>query len=378
MINELGHHVFHASCLLATIIFIVKCIFQYQEDSDITQVEYRTFHDLKEAIYPSISLCFLNPISNEKIVERVGPNFNQSHYSKHLWNAKRNKALLDVDYDDVTINLFEHLLEIKLHLQNHLEEISWTALQEHLQVSNATKDVFKGNTVITKNLTKEELLKIPHPKVYISQRRVHSKCYSVDIPFVQLNQMKSFKISINGSAFNYKIRPSRKELTIYFHYPNQNLKAFSAANAWKSRFNESLHYVKHIYLAYVNVLHRRNKANSPCHDENHDEEIIRKAIANVKCKPRFIKTEDKAKFCETRSEHKSFYYQIHIEKQIPPCRSLQSIYDWYEEENLPQLPGELPRMDLIFAYEHDFYKEMIYLRGYTVESLIGNAGGYIG
>ena len=159
MRNDLVHHIFHAACLLVTTVFIVKCIYQYQEDNDITQVEYRTFHDLKEAIYPSLSLCFLSPISNEKIFERVGSHFNESLYYKHLQGIITNNAFLDVDYDDVTIDLFEHLLEIKLHLQNRQEEINWTVRQEHMEVNNATKELFNGNSVVQKKSHKRRSLK---------------------------------------------------------------------------------------------------------------------------------------------------------------------------------------------------------------------------
>ena len=65
-----------------------------------------------------------------------------------------------------------------------------------------------------------------------------------------------------------------------------------------------------------------------------------------------------------------------------PCESIRSISllqaeedqsDWIESPE--QYKG---RLVLEIYFQDTFYKEIIYVKAYTIESLIGNTGGYIG
>ena len=62
ILNISSTALFHAICFLAAIILVGRCIYLYYKDGDVSQVEYHNFHDSKDHIYPSVSICIKNPI----------------------------------------------------------------------------------------------------------------------------------------------------------------------------------------------------------------------------------------------------------------------------------------------------------------------------
>ena len=64
----------------------------------------------------------------------------------------------------------------------------------------------------------------------------------------------------------------------------------------------------------------------------------------------------------------------------PPCIGLRSMYEWHGEEDITLKDGfyKDPKVVMDIKFTDDFYKEIVYIQAYTLESLIGNSGGYIG
>ena len=190
--------------------------------------------------------------------------------------------------------------------------------------------------------------------------------------------VKKLELSFNGSLFTYGIRPSMNEFDVWFHYPNQQLMSISAQNTWTSKYNTSTHYKRQVYLGYINILQRRNKRSHPCHSENHDQGIINRATKLVGCKYHAFDTTSNTTFCRTLSQVQAFNYEVRRNIKTPPCRSLVSVYDWYTEEDLSKFNRGEPKIELTINYPDHLYKEFIYKKEYSIESLVGNIGGYIG
>ena len=48
-------------CIIATVYLSVKSLLEYLEDKDNSTVSYRNFHQQKDYLYSSVSLCFPSP-----------------------------------------------------------------------------------------------------------------------------------------------------------------------------------------------------------------------------------------------------------------------------------------------------------------------------
>ena len=117
----------------------------------------------------------------------------------------------------------------------------------------------------------------------------------------------------------------------------------------------------------------------PCHTNDHDEKAIERAIKTVGCKPPQIKEGGTRLYCRGVQQMVAFYHELHEKKQTPACKSIQSIYEWYKEtDKSKQTRKNYSKMVLYFHFEEYYFKEIVYLKEYSTESLIGNIGGYIG
>ena len=69
---------YHISCLVVAISLTSWCIYEYSKDRDVTEIRLRKFHETKEDIHPSITICSLNPFWEEKyrIYIKNHPAFN--------------------------------------------------------------------------------------------------------------------------------------------------------------------------------------------------------------------------------------------------------------------------------------------------------------
>ena len=114
--------------------------------------------------------------------------------------------------------------------------------------------------------------------------------------------------------------------------------------------------------------------------ENDDKQRIERAIESIGCKPVYVKSQINRPVCRQLEQISDYLMEMQRENTIPPCKSIQSLFDWYEDYNLSDLTWrqENSSLELNLYALQDYYKEIIYQRSYGIEALIGNTGGYIG
>ena len=385
MLNSNCYQIFHAICFLATLTLIGNCVYQYFLDKDMSQVEYQKYHEGQDSIYPSISICFNRDslFLEEKIKDNVGVNVTSFDY---LWflsgydTESSSSPFWNLEYDGVTVNLTDHLMEMEMKYGN--KRTTWHVLGGELTWKQTL--TYNHGRYMELNATDDNIEMIPSPKMYISHRSPFKKCYAIDIPFVQDKPMLRFNIKINGSIFKDGIMPTKKQFSTHFHLPNQQLKSLSTQSSWNSKYNASSNYVLKIRFGYVEILRRRNKQNFPCHMENDDKQRIERAIESIGCKPIYVKSQINRPVCRKEEQINDYFMEMERENTIPPCKSIQSLFDWYEENDVSDsiwnldLEQESSLLELKLYALQDYYKEIIYQRSYGIEALIGNTGGYIG
>ena len=241
-------------------------------------------------------------------------------------------------------------------------------------------------------LSEKRLATIQTPSTYISQRGGYEKCFSFDAPFIKNENLKFLQLSISPKIFggnyigNGLMLLNKTLFSVSFHYPNQKLKSFAVLQKeWESKYETSLHYFRKYHVALVEVLRRRYRTRLPCIDRQYDNTIIQHAMETIGCKHSGIKLGSETPICKTRKEFMEFQYELYEKEHSPPCESVQSMYQWIEEadwtikcNNTAKQFCKNGRLTVQINFSDDLYKEIIYLKAYTIESLIGNTGGYIG
>ena len=392
--------IFHLICLCIAFVLAGRCIYQYTLDEDVTQVEYTEFHDTPKSIYPSVTYCIKWPIYPTwgkwgVIWEQYGDedkNSIRKAYVDYVNGKKFNETYANIDYDEVTTKLEKYLISIVAGLEEN-RFLKWGFVNGTLALLKAyTEFKDESNNNIRTEFTVDEMNKLALPKLSIVYRAGDKKCYSFDPPLLEKDKIYHLRFDIDsemlpGYTKEKPIQPmihqKKQHFSLLFHYPYQNLKALSNDEGFMSNIASSKRYARKYFLTNIEILRRRSKPNSLCISDKYDEKIIQDTATSVGCKTPVINVENnKTKICKSREKYATFQMTLFKKEHDSPCESIRSISllqaeedqsDWIESPE--QYKG---RLVLEMYFQDAFYKEIIYVKAYTIESLIGNTGGYIG
>ena len=107
-------------------------------------------------------------------------------------------------------------------------------------------------------------------------------------------------------------------------------------------------------------------------------------IKNFTCTPPYWTESGKLSDCTTQQQLQNFH-EMAIKTYLVPCRRMTQVTYLYSEyasdyyyKKLQNLPTDEQNVFVTFLYPDSRYKEIIMLRELNIQSLIGNAGGYVG
>ena len=131
---------------------------------------------------------------------------------------------------------------------------------------------------------------------------------------------------------------------------------------------------------------RRNKPSRPCIEGPYDEKIIQNTIEKVGCAPAYLKANNSTRQC-IETDYLAFIDELMEKDHPPPCDAIESINEWHKRSKI-RICNDKNDTDcarskntVLFINIHfmdDIFKEIVYTKVYSVESLIANIGGYIG
>ena len=400
--KSISYVAFHALCCIGAMALIGRCIYLYILDEDITQVVYHKYHDPEFYFYPSFSFCFkapflgyesFKPYFQEKTDDElkvVAKNYRKnfltgkllSNLTHTLDHASDLEKYFEVDYDNVTKRMEESISQIQIRLKNGVS-LNYKLLNGSFNLNHVPE---KGtNRKILKKYFKYEM-----PTFHISSRRKNTKCYAFSPPFIPHESIGSFRIYIIPTIFrDERLNLQKEQFNLKFHYPNQHMRALSNNFGWKSKYankmNEPKFYTRKYILGSLEVVRRRNKHTQLCIEGKYDESIHDEAIKTIGCKTPVTMSKTEAPFCKSRKSFDDFNDIVDKKDNLFPCNEIESLLQWHEEKK--EIMGKkslekkfrktgLVEIDVRFLGE--LYKEIRHVKAYCIESLIGNAGGYIG
>ena len=404
-ISKNYHSLFHFICLCITVALIGKCIEKSLKDEDDTSVQYREFNTDEGTIYPSISFCVAHPYHlfygtkawhqysdrNESEMTKVDAMTLRSDYLEFLQGKFEKERMFEINYDRVSTNLEKHLRSFKIELESN-EQIVYHIVNGSFMIKEVYKEVETGKNLKKSNesiILSNEIHVIKNPNLYISKRETHQKCFSFDAPFIRERQIERltlhFKKSLLRGLGNF---PDQKQFSVHYHYPHQTMKSISTLEQKfdKSQIKVDI-YMKRFYIASLEVIRRRNKRSAPCIDGLYDDFILKSAMRAAGCKPSVIMTNASYPNCNSTESFLDFKTAWKVKKYPPPCESIQGLNEWHGEGDKKSITkfchrygNTCKKSDLIIEiiFANEFYKEFVYTKKYTLGTLIGNTGGYVG
>ena len=382
--------IFHFICIASTICLVIWCLIVYVQNNDISRVDFEKFHSDVSDIYPSFSLCFGDVLLSNKLAKH---GVNKSYYLDFLKGNFWEKRLIDIDYNDVSVNLVDYLLGIEMYQENFNGEI----VSNSYYLLDYTKD-----TILTskKMKMKPSFYQDSNPFFGLIQ-----KCLTVDVPYSHQKQLSWLTIVMNKSVFvsdrrPFNTRQSSDMFSVNIHYPNQRYRYSKTKRDWNAVEPASTSqgqptdlmnirsYGMKFYVFGMEVIQKRNTKIRPCNDgKTIDDDIIKSTmIRNITCTPPYwIKPNSKTTSDCSNSDELNRFYQMEIRSYSGPCRRMTQITYLYSEYVSDYYHGKLENLkesqDVFFVslmFPDSRFKEIEMLREISMQSLIGNAGGYIG
>ena len=352
--------IFHCICIIAVFIYAVINIYSYWRNEDLCEITFKTFHTKKDAIYPSLSMCFNSPFNINKMSLK---DLNVSSYENYLLGRTHDKRnFVDIDYDNVTIKLDDFL--IKAYARNKELVRDEIPLREH--VTEQSWGWYWGLM----------------------------KCFKFNVPFRENVKMSALRVEFKNAIFPKNgQRPSdgwdSGGMHIFFHYPNQFSKSFPTNKRfWQNRkSNRNSNHIR-FYHKEMEVLTKRQKRDEQCLENEYasiDDWLIYHIMDTIKCRPpywsnklisntSFPVCDSKEQLYEAVDHFFNFFYGN--KENNSPCIEIVNLGIDYEESEDRNVTEGATRISLY--YRSNTFKEIKQMRAYTGMMLLGNVGGFFG
>ena len=364
---------FEYVCLISFFCCASWCIITYLLDRDTCLVDLKLYNENPNHVYPSISILIINPFLDERL-KAYGADINAISYSKFLAGQHWDERMLNIDYDNVTIDLNDYF-------------IGYDMLSDNFSV------------ITINNFTDNPATSYGWNKPYKSFRSYGWQTFAIDTPFDTFGGVTRFIvqtwIKIRTNLFKNSLRqdvyeynpdsPNWGGFEVWFHYPNQLMESWQLGLGkwfWPHRnANSSKNYQMVFERSKMDILQRRNKRKSPCVEDwkNHDQYVMQQIISKAGCRPPHWDLKNYP-LCQSQEEMKRVLAPLKKHEYLeytPPCRSVTNLPFSYQEidEDVERDPAYFV---ISMAGGDPTFKSVEQIKEYSGQTLVGNIGGYLG
>ena len=337
----------NVTCFCAAFGMTVLWLLRFSLDEDSVQIDLKPFN-FPEGQYPMLSFCLVDPFIESRLKE-YNDTLTGEMYREFLKGDRFYKDIENIDFDNVTLNLADFYLG---------------------------DDVYFRNGSYKAGSAPNFLHEIPQVTFTGFYEPLFLKCYGLKSSVVN-HYAVSFKF--NSSIFPNGIRPHLGySIVLIVHLPNQLVVSGNYGKyTWNKRTEKQEHYMD-FSLTQLEILKRRKKSQDPClsDDLDFDEAIVNDHLENVGCKAPYQKTNRIWETCRSKEKMKEASSNL-MGKTKPKkaCKSAASIIFAYHEQDFDVMGSDWFHVTLWFP---DQYKEIVMVKAVDIETVIANAGGYIG
>ena len=267
--------------------------------------------------------------------------------------AKIIDGMEKVDFDNVTINISDFALVEQMIFRNGTETF------------NYWPNFSNGELEVTYSGFYFEFL---------------IKCFGL--------RLKDKKVKMGTFIFDTKMYPDgiRPKLghpfqpMTYIHLPNQLfLPGNTEKVTWPVR-NNNLGVSTSFTITSMDILKGRTKKHEPCTSDavKYDKQVMKNHVERLGCKPPYLNVFGNYSVCVGKEKLKQAFFDSYVfpNVSIKPCTTLQNINYRYEEAELEsEFVENMYAIQIVFPHT---FKEIVQVKAVDIQTVIGNAGGYVG
>ena len=292
---------------------------------------------------------------------------------KNFLNGKRkeNEYFANVSYDEAIIDIGDFIIDTLVTEFNDKDKKNTLKCDKQEKSNGHKRDDNEPNHERI-SVKKGKLAPIPVDAIDASE-----KCWTFKIPFLAEQNIMTVVMRMKKSIFPEKNRIARKGFKVIISYPGQTLRVRVMKYKWKGITGS---FAMVFNIQNMVVLKRRNKSNQPCHRNGTLDDIrLRDSfIRSLGCRPTFMTSPSVFPQCSAGKNLKNCDGSEWDEGHVEPCKQVEKIFYTYEEYDNLHSYGKEAYFYLQFNFQGKTYMEIEQTRDYDLQSLIGNAGGYVG
>ena len=298
--------IFHGVCLVATFSLVVYWMYMFSLNEDTSLVQYKRYYEDKEDVYPTLSLCFRNPFSDQKL-GREGADLNRTAYFQFLNGDYITPKIKNIDYKSITLNISASIIRYWISYHDGSDQY-YEATYRRL-VNSFNGFLWDGHFY---------------------------GCYRLQIP--DDKNITYFSVELKNNVFTVERRPMHFDFFTLIHYPNQLLASLGSLKySWVERLTNNS-YSMRFKIDKVEVIRRRNRLSQPCHDDwkHYDEVVLAEHTQKIGCRAPYQEIGKGVRLCSTKSEMKQsrFFLRSDLNGMLQPCKTLQKVIYEYTETDL--------------------------------------------
>ena len=359
MMKDIGT-IFRFLCIVATICVCIWCTYEFSKDQDYSEISFVRFNENEISVYPQITLC-IHDFSDSEL-KKINKKFNSSAYTDFLKGQLWDSRMANIDIGKVTL--------------------PWEVLD------TCAKSSYFENCIIKADIS-------THVSLF------GSTC--VSLHYRSPKRIFEASMLINSSG-NLKNKMQRKEFSVILSYPGQIYRGSTMFPGYTLEWDHSLdHYEMRFDVRDVEVIRRRNKRGHACVDSEQSDSITAKQLLDVVgCRPFYWHPLEEYPACNSKDEMALIFREYNeivsdspdlVRRLVvtPPCSEIQQMSVYYrqkqtnatiENRNFATMDKKvLEEQDwfrISVQFEKNTFKEIKQVRAYSAQTLIGNAGGYVG
>ena len=364
MIRNMGHnlgltcwdvlnYMFKAFCGIIAVFMVGFWIIKFDKNEDISAIEYISYENNTDIIYPELSICIVHPFIYPQRWN-ANTNVTPEEYSQYINGTKAfREEYRKIDFDLTTLNLLEFIQQVSIYMRNQAGPKN--SSHGGIQVVDI-KNNFNGFT-----------------------NGLFNRCFGFKTKSKILGNIQGFHVIFKPSLIELldQIYKTGYGMTyVVFNYPGQALRSFGNIKPiWKTP-NDTVGLFS-IKISTLEILKRRNKKRDPCFSdwESFDERVLKKHHDTIGCCPPYQTSSHP--LCTSMKEISQSRYEIYDvrNKYFPaPCEEMSNIV--FTADELPFIA--LSNILQIYIGFPDRIKVINQRKSVDLHSLIGNIGGYIG
>ena len=174
---------------------------------------------------------------------------------------------------------------------------------------------------------------------------------------------------------------SKRNIATFIHLPNQFLiSSDSLKYTWPKRYEDKV-ITMDFTVTQVEVVKRRNKRTRSCVSDSNpfDDMMINGNVEKNGCRAPYQKSPENLHLCASKEEMAGASLDpLLMSEEVRPCTSVRSIMYSYDEQDNDDTNSDWPEYLQIGLGLPIVFKEIIQKREVDIQTVIGNAGGYVG